>query len=216
MRTHPFEDIWLFLAGGTDSHLGVGAWRYLLVALYWGLVVASCLLAYRNWQSDIAQRTLPHVGNWLARIVIGSMWFEGSLWKLPIPSGGFQYWLEQEVEHAAYGFHKELVSSVLLVNFTLVNSIAFLAEMGMACAFILGFGVRAFALLGMGFATQLYFGLYTHPNEWPWTYIFIVVICGMFFVHAAGRSLGLDALIRRETRLAQGVGPIGRLYRLVS
>jgi len=213
MRTNPFNDVWLFLIGETGPQLGVGAWRYLLVALYWGLVIASVFIAHRNWQGDLTQRTLAHLGNWLARVVIGSMWFEGCLWKLPIPSGGFQYWLEQEGEHAAFGFHRALVAHVLLPNFTLVNSVAFLSEMGMACAFILGFGVRAFGLLGMLFAAQLYFGLYTHPGEWPWTYIFIVVICWLFFVHAAGRSLGLDALVRRETRLAQGDGLLARLYR---
>ena len=216
MRTNPFNDICLFLIGATDSHLGVGAWRYLLVALYLGLIIASCVLAYRNWQADPAQRTLPHAGSWLARVAIGSMWFEGSLWKLPIPSGGFKYWLEQEVEHAAFGFHKALVSGVLLPNFTVVNTIAFLSEMGMACAFILGFGVRAFGLFGMVFAAQLYFGLYTHPNEWPWEYIFIIVNCWLFVAHAAGRSLGLDALIHRETKLAQGDGLLARLYRLAS
>jgi uncharacterized membrane protein YphA (DoxX/SURF4 family) len=131
-----------------------------------------------------------------------AMWFEGSLWKLPIPSGGFQYWLEQESQYAAFGLHKARVTSVLLPGFTLVNSIAFLSEIGMASAFILGFGVRAFALLGMVFAAQLYFGLYTHPHEWPSEFIFIVAICWLFYINAAGRSLGLDALLRRETTLA--------------
>jgi uncharacterized membrane protein YphA (DoxX/SURF4 family) len=216
MRTNPFYDIWLFLAGETSSHLGVGAWRYLEVGLYWGLLIASVFFAYRNWHADPAQRTQAHLGTWLARVVIGSMWFEGSLWKLPIPSGGFQYWLEQEGEHAAFAFHKALVAHVLLPNLTFVNTFTFLSEMGMACAFILGFAVRAFGLLGMVFAAQLYFGLYTHPGEWPWSYVFIVVICWLFYVLAAGRSLGLDALIRRETRLAQGDGLVARLYRWAS
>jgi hypothetical protein len=216
MRVNPFYDSWLFLIGETGSHLGIGGWRYLLVAYFWGLVFASIYIAYRNWQADPAQRTLTHVGTWAARVAIGAMWFEGSLWKLPIPSGGFQYWLEQEAEHAAFGFHKAFVSSVLLPNFTFVNVIAFLSEIGMATAFILGFGVRAFALLGMLFAVQLYFGLYTHPGEWPWEFIFIIVICGMFWLYAAGRSLGLDALLRRETGVLRSESLIARLYRWAS
>ncbi len=84
MRTNPFYDSWLFLIGETDSHLGVGSWRYLLVLLFWSLAGASIYLAYRNWQADPAQRTQAHFGTWLARITIGSMWFEGCLWKLPI------------------------------------------------------------------------------------------------------------------------------------
>ncbi len=216
MRTNPFYDSWLFLIGETDSQLGIGAWRYLLVLLFWSLAAASIYLAYRNWQADPAQRTQAHFGTWLARAVIGAMWFEGCLWKLPIPSGGFKYWLEQEAQYAAFGIHREIVTSVLLPGFTVVNIIAFLSEIGMASAFLLGFGVRAFSLLGMIFAAQLYFGLYRHPNEWPWEFVFIIVICWLFYIYAAGRSLGLDALLRRETTLAQGDGLIARVYRWAS
>jgi len=216
MRTTPFQDIWSFFSGATDSHLGVGTWRWLLVAWYWLLVVASFYLARRNWRADPAQRSLAHVGNWLARIAIGSMWFEGSLWKLPIPSGGFQYWLEQEVQYAAFSIHRTLVKEILLPNFTAVNVVAFLSEMGMASAFILGLAMRGFGLFGMVFAAQLYFGLYLNPNEWPWEYIFIVTLSWLFLVNAAGRSLGLDALLRRETALGTASTPLARLYRLVS
>lgn len=216
MRTNPFLDIGLFFSGGTDTHLGIGAARFVLVALYWALILASCIIAARNWRADPAQRSAAHVGNFLARVVVGSMWFEGSLWKLPIPSGGFRYWLEQEVEHAAFDAHRELVTNILLPNFTAVNVVAFLTEMGMACAFILGLGVRGFGLIGVGFAAQLYFGLYRHPNEWPWAYIFIVVLCGLFAVHAAGRSLGVDALLRRESAWAMGRSAAARCYRAIS
>lgn len=216
MRVNPFYDSWLFLIGDTGPHQGIGPMRYLLVLIYWSLLIASFAIAYRNWQADPAQRTQAHLGTWLARVVIGTMWFEGCLWKLPIPSGGFRYWLEQEVQYAAFDFHKQLITSVLMPIFTPLNVFVFLAEIGMAASFMLGFKVRAFALLGMVFTLQLYFGLYRHPNEWPWTYIFIVVICWMFYIYAAGRSLGLDALFRRETALAQGDGLIARLYRWAS
>ncbi len=122
--------------------------------------------------------------------------------------------MEQEAQHAAFAFHREFVTSVLLPNFTLVNVIAFLAEMGMAASFILGFGVRFFSLVAMLFATQLYFGLYTQPNEWPWEFIFIIMIAGLFLLHAAGRSLGLDAMLRRQRVKESGF--LGRVYRLAS
>jgi uncharacterized membrane protein YphA (DoxX/SURF4 family) len=216
MRVNPFYDSWLFLIGETGPHLGTGAWRYLLVLLFWLLVAASIYIAHRNWQGDPAQRTVRDLGTWAARVAIGAMWFEGSLWKLPIPSGGFQYWLEQEAKYAAFDAHKTIVTSVLLPNFTFVNVIAFLSEIGLASAFILGFGVRAFSLLGMVFAAQLYFGLYTHAGEWPWEFIFIIVVCWLFYINAAGRSLGLDALLRCETTLAKGDSLAARIYRRAS
>ncbi len=216
MRVNPFYDSWLFLIGETGPHLGIGVWRYLMVAIFWALFIASIFLAYRNWQGDPAQRTKVHLGTWLARAVIGAMWFEGCLWKLPIPSGGFQYWLEQEAKYAAWSFYQNLVTSVLLPAVTIIDVIAFLSEIGMAASFMLGFGVRAFALYGMIYTAQLYAGLYRNPGEWPWEYIFIIVICWMFYIYAAGRSLGLDALLRRESALAKGEGLIARFYRWAS
>ena len=66
MRVNPFYDFWLFLIGEDAFHLGIGPWRYLLVAIYWALAIASVYLAYRNWQADPAQRTKAHLGTWLA------------------------------------------------------------------------------------------------------------------------------------------------------
>ena len=105
---------------------------------------------------------------------------------------------------------------MLLPGFTIVNIIAFLAEIGMAASFMLGFGVRGVALFATIYAAQLYFGLYRHPSEWPWEFVFIIVICWLFYIYAAGRSLGLDALLRRETNLAKGDGLIARVYRWAS
>lgn len=214
MRVNPFYDSWLFLVGETGPHLGVGAWRYLLVALFWGLLLASVAIAIRCWRADPSQRAAANLGMWLFRVGVGAMWFEGALWKLPIPSGGFQYWLEQEAQHAAFGFHRELVTQVLLPNLKFVNVVAFLAEIGMAASFMLGFAVRFFSLVAMLYAAQLYFGLYTHPNEWPWEFVFIVIISGMFYLHAAGRSLGLDALLRRGSNAKSGA--LMGAYRLFS
>ncbi len=217
MRTNPINDSWEFLSGVSGPHLGTGNWRFLLVAVFWVALAASIAIAIRNWRADPAQRISGHFWTWFFRVMIGVMWFEGSLWKLPIPSGGFQYWLGQEGEFAAFGFYKELVKNVLLPNYALLNWPVFLAEMGMALSFILGLGVRLFAIIGILFTTQLYFGLYQHPSEWPWLYVFLIFVQGFFLIHAAGRSLGLDALIRREPfGPFKGDGLIARLYRRAS
>jgi uncharacterized membrane protein YphA (DoxX/SURF4 family) len=217
MRANPFCDIWLFLIGETGPHLGVGYWRYLLVALFWAALIASIVIARRNWREDPSQRTATHFWTWFFRVSIGTMWFEGSLWKLPIPSGGFRYWLEQVGQYAAFEFHRDLVANVFLPNFTLINTLVFLAEIGMALSFMLGFAVRGFAALGMLMALHLYFGLYRHPSEWPWLFIFLIFVQGLFLMHAAGWSLGFDALRRRrQQELSFGDGMLASAYRLVS
>lgn len=217
MRTNPIYDSWEFLSGASGPHLGTGNWRFLLVAVFWVAIAASIAIAIRNWNADRAQRTSGHFWTWFFRMMIGVMWFEGSLWKLPIPSGGFLYWLEQIPQHAAFGFHKEFAKNVLVPNYALLNWPVFLAEMGMALSFILGFKVRLFAALGIFFTLNLSFGLYTHPHEWPWLYVFLIFVQGFFIIHAAGRSLGLDALIRRAPfGPFKGDGLIARVYQRVS
>jgi uncharacterized membrane protein YphA (DoxX/SURF4 family) len=207
MRTNPFFDTWLFVIGSTEDHARLGAFGYVLVALFLLLVLASLWIARTNWRDDPAQRTGVHVATWFCRVLIGCMWFQGCLWKLPLPiSGPFQYWTGEMAEHAAFAFHRALAANVYLPYIELMQPIVFLAELSFAVSLMLGFGVRLFALLATGFVLHLWLGLYRHPNEWPWTYIFLAVILVLFVAYAAGRSLGADALLRRRADKGSLVG----------
>ena len=77
-----------------------------------------------------------------------------------------------------------------------------LTELSLAGAFILGFLVRPMAIIGMLFVAHLWLGLYRHPGEWPWNYVFLAMVHVLFVVYAAGRSLGVDALLRRRVGLS--------------
>jgi hypothetical protein len=46
-------------------------------------------------------------------------------------------------------------------------------------------------------AINLWLGLYNAPGEWPWTYMFLVVLQLIFVINPPGRSLGIDALAWR-------------------
>ena len=82
---------------------------------------------------------------------------------------------------------------------------------------MLGFMVRPLAVIGMLFVVHLYFGLYQHPAEWPWLYIFLIFVQGMFFMHQAGKSLGLDAMLSRKAfGPFVGDGLVARLYRQIA
>ena len=112
-----FTDVWQFLTGTTGDYLHQGNWRYLILALFWILLLASIAIAFRNWQEDSEQRTGRHFGIWLVRVLIGCMWFQGMLWKLPLPvSDGLQYWTEQESTSAAFEFHRTFLKDVVLPN----------------------------------------------------------------------------------------------------
>jgi uncharacterized membrane protein YphA (DoxX/SURF4 family) len=212
MRTNPFLDAWLFIIGSTGDHEKLGAFKYFFVALFIALVAASLWIAWMNWREDPTQRTGVHVTTWFCRVLIGCMWFQGCLWKLPLPiSEAFQHWTGVMEENAAFEFHRMLVTDVYLPYLKIIQPIVFLAEISFAISLILGLGVRLFALLAAAFALHLWLGLYLHSAEWPWNYFFLAVVMVLFVTYAAGRSLGADALLRRR---ADKNGLVGRFVGL--
>src|SRR5215472_10468406 len=142
MRTNPLFDAWMFLIGATDDHNALGVFKYVFVALFALLLAASAWIAIVNWRQDPGQRTASHLSVFVCRVLIGSMWFQGCLWKLPLPvSGGFQYWLGQMVDNAAFEFHRALVKNILLPNLPFIDPLVFLAEISFAISLLLGIGV---------------------------------------------------------------------------
>ncbi|MBX9841527.1 MAG: DoxX family protein [Xanthobacteraceae bacterium] len=218
MPKNPFTDVWQFLTAATPDHIELGAWRYPLGVLFAALLIASIIIAWRNWSRDPEQRTGRHLGTWLVRTLVGCMWFEGMLWKLPLPaSPGLQYWTEQMASRAAFDVHRELVRDVLLPHLSLFGPMVFLAELTFAVSMMLGIGVRLVGVLAVLFVTNLWLGIYRpgEPAEWPWSYVFLMMLMFLFALYAAGRSLGLDALLRREvTSVREGRGVLGRLFHI--
>jgi uncharacterized membrane protein YphA (DoxX/SURF4 family) len=202
MRTDPFSDTWQFLVGQQPDQLALGVFGWVFLALFWALLIGSAVIAAINWRADPAQRTMADLWTWVARTMMGAMWFQGALWKLPFPqSPGFFHWTSQIVEHAAFGWHRALASEVMLPLLPLFQAIAFFGEMAFAISLMLGLAVRLSSLLAIGFVVQLWLGLYRVDFEWPWLFWFMIFTLGWFIVHRAGRSLGLDALLLRGNRL---------------
>jgi hypothetical protein len=216
MPTNPFTDVWHFLTATTGDYLRLGNWRYLILALFWVLLIAGIAVAFGNWREDPAQRTRRHFAIWLVRVLIGCMWFQGMLWKLPLPvSDGLQYWTEQESTSAAFEFHRTFLKEIVLPNMSVFGPIVFLAELAFAGSMILGLAVRFVGVLAIAYVLQLWLGLYGNSSEWPWTYMFLAVLMFLFVVEAAGRSLGFDAWLRREVpAVREGKGLIGWFFNI--
>ena len=216
MPKNPFTDVWQFLTATTGDYLSLGNWRFLILALFWALLLASIAVASRNWREDPAQRTGRHLGIWLVRVLIGCMWFEGMLWKLPLPvSGGLQYWTEQETTRAAFEFHSTFLKEIVLPNMKIFGPIVFLAELVFATSMILGLAVRFVGVLAIAYVLQLWLGIYRpgDPAEWPWSYMFLAMLMFLFVLEGAGRSLGLDAWLRRNVAAVRdGKGFIGWFF----
>jgi hypothetical protein len=217
MRINPFYDAWLFLTGQTGEHAASGI-GWLLTALFLALLAGSIWLAVRNWHEDPTQRTARHVAIWFMRVMIGSMWYQGSIWKLPLPvAGGFRASITPMSQYAAFDFFKWIVDNIFLHILPVLGPLVFLTEMLLAVSYILGFLVRPFGVYGMLYTLPLWLGLYRQPEEWPWLYVFLIFVQGFFVVTNAGKSLGLDALVAREPfGPFAGDGALARAYRRVT
>ena len=176
----------------------VVAWACCSTLLFLALLAGSIWIASRNWRDEPAQRTPTHLATWFMRVMIGVMWYQGSLWKLPLPvSGGLAGWTQSLADNAAFEFHGWIARTIFVPLLPVIGPLVYLTELSLAVAFIIGFLVRPMAVVGMLFVAQLWLGLYRHPGEWPWTYIFLIFVQGFFLLNNAGRSLGLDAQLAR-------------------
>jgi uncharacterized membrane protein YphA (DoxX/SURF4 family) len=186
MRPDPIHDVLAFLTQP--------GWPTIV---FWALLAASLVLALITASRDPAQRSVRHVGILLLRLIIGAMWWQQSLWKIPPNYAGLTYWMTQIVEHAAVMLQSTAVSSLVLPNIALFGPLVYLIEVAIGVSLMLGLLTRWGALLGLAMVLNLWLGLYSAPGEWPWTYFFLVVIQTVFVIDPQGYSLGADALRRR-------------------
>jgi len=205
MTPNPFSDLLQFLVQP--------AWT---TVVYWLLLLGSIAIATYAWRSTPSQRSWVHVGSWLCRLFIGSMWWQQTLWKLPPlytdnPSdpqnSGLHYWMNQLGQSAWLPLQADFVNHVVIPHFYLFAPVVYALEVLTAVSLILGVFVRLWGLIGVLQVLNLWLGLYHAPGEWPWTYFFLLTLMVIFTVNRYGRNLGLDAIIVERTANGHVGGP---------
>ena len=93
--TNPISDTLTFLAAKTGDFNALGLWKYLILLLFYALLAGSLWLVVANWRQDPAERNGTALWLALSRVLIGCMWFQGTLWKLPFGrQNGLWYWTQ--------------------------------------------------------------------------------------------------------------------------
>ena len=199
MPANPFSDTFRFLVGSSHDYNPFGDSRYVSVAFYLALIAASFYVAWRNWSLDPTQRQAKHLFNWIMRLVAGGIWYQGTLWKLPLPvSDAFKFWTGALAKYTSFPPHAALVKLLFLPHLNIVQPLVYLTEVSFAVSLSLGVLTRLTSLVIVLFTAHLWIGLYNDPTEWPWTYVAIMIAHGMFITGLAGRSLGVDNILRRS------------------
>jgi uncharacterized membrane protein YphA (DoxX/SURF4 family) len=187
MRPNPLHDIAQFLSQP--------AWFTLA---FCALLLASIAVATMAWRREPMQVTPRCVGIWLLRVLVGCMWWQQTLWKIPPNYDGLRYWMQQQVEHAWIPLQVVFVHDLVLPNIAIFGPLVYLVELVIGVSLILGLLSRAGALLGLLMGLNLWLGLYSAPGEWPWTYAFLIIIQTLFVIDPPGRCLGFDVLLLRR------------------
>jgi uncharacterized membrane protein YphA (DoxX/SURF4 family) len=181
------------------TFLSVSAW---ITAVFWLHLGGSIVVAAAASRADATQCSSRHIGIWLIRFVVGAMWWQQSLWKIPPNYDGLIYWMKQMTEHASISLQGRLVQDLVLPNIRLFGPLVYGVEVTIGVSLMLGLLTRLGAVFGLLMALNLWLGLYSAPGEWPWTYAFLVILQLLFAIDPPGRSLGADVLLCHRYRVS--------------
>jgi uncharacterized membrane protein YphA (DoxX/SURF4 family) len=189
------------------------------IYVFWVLLLAGIYIGLYYLRYDSQQRTSAHAWLWITRLLIGGLWWQQTLWKLPPTytdnpdgvSGGLHFWVEEMVKNAAFSWHSAFVERVVQPNFNFFAAQVYAAEVAIAVSLLLGLFTRVGGAIGALMALNLWLGLYRHSAEWPWTYFFLFIIQITFVILRAGRCLGLDATIVQRLQSKERVTPAARV-----
>ena len=149
------------------------------------------------------------------RIVLGLLWVSNSGWKTPPDFGqeegrGLFKFTSYAVEHPVLPPFSWLIENVVLPNFVLFGYATLLLEASIGAFLLVGLATRFWAVAGLVQTTAITLSVLNAPNEFPWTYYLMFVTHVVVLATAAGRTGGVDGLLRPVWRRSSG-----RLARLL-
>ena len=134
MRENPIGNALAFL---------VASDKLWFTVIFWLLLLGSAVAAALAWRADPAQRSLHHIGYGLMRVIVGIMWWQQSLWKIPPHwDWGLIHWMEVMVEHASTQLQSTLVRDFVLPNINVFGPLVYAIEVFIAVSLILGVVTR--------------------------------------------------------------------------
>ncbi|MBI9046256.1 MAG: DoxX family membrane protein [Anaerolineaceae bacterium] len=88
------------------------------------------------------------------------------------------------------------IEGVILPIRSIFAPFQLIAELTLGIALLTGTFTRLFSLAGLFFLLNTFLGTFGH--DWPWAYIMPIAIHAVLFFTNAGRSMGLDAVLKKR------------------
>jgi thiosulfate dehydrogenase [quinone] large subunit len=143
------------------------------------------------------------------RIALGLLWIQAAGWKSPpdfgrdTESGLFRF-TSYAVEYPVFPPFSWLIEQLVLPNFVLFGWLTLLLEASIGAFLLIGLATRFWAVLGIVQTGAITLSVLHAPHEWPWSYYLMFAAHVVVLAAAAGRSGGLDGLLRPVWRRSSG------------
>ncbi len=149
------------------------------------------------------------VGLAVLRIAIGLLWIQNSGWKTPPDFGqdsgtGLFRFTTYAVDYPVFPPFSWLMENVVLPNFTLFGYLTLLVEASLGAFLLVGLATRFWAVVGIAQSVAITLSVLNAPDEFPWTYYLMIVAHIVILTTAAGRTAGLDGILRPRWRQSSG------------
>jgi thiosulfate dehydrogenase (quinone) large subunit len=166
----------------------------------------------------LADDRAARISAFIIRITAGLLFVENLTWKTPPHFGaddqsGLYYFTTLGVDYPVAAPVATLLENVVLPNFGLFGWSVFIVEICLAVFLVLGLATRFWAIVGIAQALAIFLTVGAAPHEWKWSYFLMMATMLAVFGFAAGRVVGLDAVLRPK---ASRSSLLGRAYRLGS
>jgi len=135
------------------------------------------------------------------RIGIALLWIQNASWKVPPDFGekadkGLYFWASQAVEYPVFAPYSQFVQSVVLPNIAIFGWVTLLTEAALGAFLLIGLATRFWAAVGIAQTIAITLSVLNAPHEWHWSYYLMLLAHIALLGTGAGRSVGLDAVLR--------------------
>ncbi|MET3811857.1 TQO small subunit DoxD [Arthrobacter sp. UYEF3] len=148
------------------------------------------------------------------RIGVALLWIQNVAWKVPPDFGehantGLYFFTHFAVDHPVFPPYSWFVEHVVLANFPFFGWMTLLIEAGLGAFLLIGLATRFWAVIGLAQSLAIMLSVLNAPNEWHWSYYLMILAHVGIFATAAGRSFGIDGVLRPGWM--QSTGRLGAL-----
>lgn len=139
------------------------------------------------------------------RIGIAALWIQNSAWKRPPDFGtkkgdGLFRWTNFAVDNEVFAPYAWFVEHIVLPNFTFFGWLTLFIEASLGAFLLAGLATRLWAAIGVVQSVAITLSVLNTPHEWHWSYFLMILAHLAIFATAAGRTAGLDGVLRPRWR----------------